>query len=456
LLDIEQNQNGGGLGPNNTNNAAFLQDNNLTAIAKTTGGPVIQTQATQNGGLTAKVNQFAHGLSNADAQQHEVQCEHATATGSLNCVTGGTVSYTRTQTQYGQVKKGPCCSSQGDNTGDVFNVTQSSTQDSDTGGQNQQNLVQGDCPTTGTCNGDETVKAQTQGGDGTTTHNEQHGTGNVQFSIECTSSTSCTTTNSFPSGHILVSVGDGLVQERDATGALVRTLDTDKGLGALTAGLAFDSAGTLYATDFSANDVSHFNGDGTLFGSFGSGYNLDPESIVFDSSDNAYVGQADGSTNMLKFSPSGTLLASYAPATEDRGTDWIDLASNGCTVYYTSESTSVKRFDVCTNTQLSDLATGLPGFAAYAVKVLPDGGALVADTDSIVRLDSAGNVVQQYGTGGNTWFSLALDPGGTAFWAGDLATGDVEKFDLSSGNVLASFNTGAASGDAAGGLAVAP
>jgi hypothetical protein len=461
LLDIKQNKNGGGLGPDNTNNAVFLQDNALTAIAKTPRGPVIQNQVTQNGGLTATVNQFAHGFSNADAHQHEVQCEHATETGDLNCVTGGTVSYDRTQTQYGQVKKGEGSSSQGDFSGDEFSVTQTSQQDSDTGGPRQQNLVQGDCSTTGTCTAHETVKAQTSGGGGTTTDNMQSGTGNVQLSIECASTTSCIKRNSFPSGHVLVSVGNGLVQEWDVSGAtptLARTLDTTKGAGVETAGLAFDSAGTLYVADFEANDVSHFNGDATLFGSFGSGYNLDPESIVFDTSGNAYVGQADGDKTVLKFSPSGAPLASFSPATEDRGTDWVELAPNQCTLYYTSEGTSVKRFDVCTNTQLSDFATALPG-TGFAVKLLSDGGALVADTDSIVRLDSGGNVVQQYGSGESqfgAWFSLALDPSGTAFWAGDVITGTVKKFDLSSGNELASFTTGASAPDAAGGLAVAP
>ncbi|MDX1670055.1 MAG: hypothetical protein R3194_11600, partial [Limnobacter sp.] len=33
-------------------------------------------------------------------------------------------------------------------------------------------------------------------------------------------------------------------------------------------------------------------------------------------------------------------------ATDDRGSDWIDLAADQCTMYYTSEGTLVKRFDV--------------------------------------------------------------------------------------------------------------
>jgi hypothetical protein len=73
-------------------------------------------------------------------------------------------------------------------------------------------------------------------------------------------------------------------------------------------------------------------------------------------------------------------------------------------------------------------------------------------------LNSSGTVVQTYGlNAGAQWFSLTLDPSGTSFWAGDLSSGEVEEFNLSSGAVLASFNTGdAGSGDAAGGLAVGP
>jgi hypothetical protein len=246
------------------------------------------------------------------------------------------------------------------------------------------------------------------------------------------------------------------VQERQPDGTLVRTLDTGKGV-CCSAGLAING-GNLYVTDFTANDVSKFGSNGTLIGSFGGGYNTDPESIVFDSSGNAYVGQADVSKEVLKFSPSGSPLGSFAPTPEDRGTDWIDLASDQCTLYYTSEGTIVKRFDVCTSTQLNDLASGLPGSAAYAVKILPDGGALVADSQSIVRLSGAGLITQDYGSSETaTWFSLALDPDGTSFWAGDLITGDVKKFDLATGTVLASFSTGSNSPDGnANGLAVAP
>jgi len=449
ILDIDQNQAAGSANATGPNTSAFTQTNTLTAIASTTPtGPVSQTQSSPNGGLLATVNQFSHGVSTSVATQTETQCEHAQTSGvvnTANCVTTAPQVNPLLQVQYGPLRKGAGPSTQGDNSGDTFTVTQSSTQKNDTG-SNQTNTVQGDCTTTGNC----TVNQSTNE-NGTTTSNTQSGP-SINATINCTSATSCTTTTGFATGDVFVSVGNGRVQERQPNGTLVRTLDT--GLGSFTTGLAING-GNLYVTDFNANDVSKFGSDGTLIGSFGSGYNSDPESIVFDSSGNAYVGQADGSKSVLMFSSSGAPLASFSPATEDRGTDWIDLAPDGCTLYYTSEGTSVKRFNVCTNVQLADFNATALAPNAFAVKLLPGGGALVADTSSIVRLDASGAIIQQYGTGGSGWFSLALDPDGTSFWAGDGVSGDVKRFDLAFGNVLASFNTGLGA-DSADGLAVAP
>ena len=440
-LDIAQNSTSG------ANTSAFNQTNTLTAIASTPIGPVSQTQSSPNGGLLATVNQFSHGVSTSVANQTETQCEHAENAGPLTCNTPNPPSYPFTQNQFGPLRKGAGPSTQGDNSGDTFTVNQSSTQNNDAGAQGQKtNTVQADCSTTGNC----TVNQSTNE-NGTTTSNTQSGP-SINATINCTSATSCTTTTGLATGDVFVSVGNGQVQERQPNGTLVRTLDT--GLGSFTTGLAING-GNLYVTDFNANDVSKFGSDGTLIGSFGSGYNSDPESIVFDSSGNAYVGQADGSKSVLMFSSSGAPLTSFSPATEDRGTDWIDLAPDGCTLYYTSEGTSVKRFNVCTNVQLADFNATALAPNAFAVKLLPGGGALVADTSSIVRLDASGAMIQQYGTGGSGWFSLALDPDGTSFWAGDGVSGDVKRFDLAFGNVLASFNTGLGA-DSADGLAVAP
>jgi hypothetical protein len=188
-LDIEQNKNGGGLGQNNTNDAVFFQDNALTAIAKTPSASVFQTQGTVNGGLLADVNQFAHGHSNADAHQSEIQCEHATGNGALTCTTGGTVQYN--QTQHGPLRKSPGDSSQTGNedcspTCDSFTVTQGSTQDNDTHG-GQTNVVEGGFSTDGSGTVNQTTTVN-----GDTTQATQSGQ-NVDSSINCSGS-SCTAT----------------------------------------------------------------------------------------------------------------------------------------------------------------------------------------------------------------------------------------------------------------------
>jgi hypothetical protein len=474
-LDIEQNQSAGFLndaGTSGANTAPFTQTSTLTSIAATPAGPVTQTQSSPSGGILAKVNQFSHGLSTANATQTETQCEDAEVPGGpLTCpdTPEGTPSYSLTQTQFGpigtvgarshkatrslaKVGKGACppdCSTQADNPNDTFTINQSSTQKNDTG-QNQSNNVQAECVTAGNCIVDQAVTQQD-----TTTTNHQAGA-SVDTTVNCPSGDSCTTSTStkFRSGDVFVSFSDGKVREYAPDGTLVRTLDT--GSPFFVTGGAFASDGTFYVTEFGSEAVAKFAPSGALLGTFGSGYNLSPESIVFDTSGNAYVGQADGTKQVLKFDSAGNSLGSFAPTPEDRGTDWIDLAADQCTLYYTSEGTSIKRFDVCTNTQLADFATNLTGATAFALRLLPDGTVLVADSNFILHLNTAGQVVQTYSApGGGFWFGVSLDPNGTSFWAENTGTSQVVKFNIATAAVEASFNTGTAAGTL-GGVTVAP
>jgi Bacterial Ig-like domain (group 1) len=247
-------------------------------------------------------------------------------------------------------------------------------------------------------------------------------------------------------GDVFVATSQGgTVQWRHPDGTSHATLATLP--SAVTTGMAFDKSGNLYVTGFDGNQVSKLNNMGVLAGPFGSGYNANPESILFDDSGNAFVGQADGTRDILKFSSAGSPLASYNAATSARGSDWIDLAADQCTMFYTSEGTEVKRFDVCANTQRPDFAPpGTLHGASYALRLLlpaQGGGLLVADTQDIHRLDGGGNVVKTYDAlGQNCWFALNLDPDSTSFWSADFCTSNVYKFDMNSGAVLLSFNTG--------------
>jgi len=254
----------------------------------------------------------------------------------------------------------------------------------------------------------------------------------------------------FQVGDVFVGVSDGKVQHRSPTGTLLNTLDTLQ--GSFTTGMAFDSIGNLYVTNFHAGNVRKFDNRGILWkdengieiGTFGRDYSGSPESILFDGNGNAYVGAILGDNDIRKFDARGNPLGRFDVAIERVGSDWIELAADQCTIFYTSEGRFVKRFDVCSNRQLTDFnAQPLPGPNAFALRILPSQGLLVADRDRIVRLDSGGNVVQEYDAGGqDCWFALNLDPDRTSFWSADFCTSTVFKFDIETGQqVLPPFNT---------------
>lgn len=167
-------------------------------------------------------------------------------------------------------------------------------------------------------------------------------------------------------GDVFVGVGGGKINHYDSSGNLKDTLDTSAGCNE-DLGMAFDPTGNLYATAsfgscFPGGHVVKFDNMGNLLGPFGSGYSDSTESIVIDSSNNVYVGQPDGTKALKKFDSAGNFLQDYFPAVENRGTDWNDLAADQCTMFYTSEGSSVKRFNTCTNTQEPDFAAqSLPG-----------------------------------------------------------------------------------------------
>jgi len=248
----------------------------------------------------------------------------------------------------------------------------------------------------------------------------------------------------FGTADVLVSDGSsGQVLEFSQSGTAVRQLPSGE---SDVSGSAFDGAGNFYATNFSANKVTKFDTGGAKVGAFGSGYDAHPESIVFNSAGDAFVGEADGTHTVLEFDPAGKMIGSFTPEVDNRGTDWIELAADQCTMLYTSEGTKVKSFNVCTNHQNADLATGLPGSAAYELRIRPNGEILVADGDSVIRLSSTGSMLQKYSVSGTSGslFALNLDPDGTSVWTADLTVGGkVAKIDLSSGNVIHQWSAGA-------------
>src|SRR5207248_445103 len=117
-----------------------------------------------------------------------------------------------------------------------------------------------------------------------------------------------------PRSALLQSAG-AWIRVRPAYGTLLDTLDTTTGAN-FTTGMCFDASGKLYVTTFNANTTSVFDSGGNLVAAnFGSGYNADDESCTTDQAGHIFVGQADGSRNILEFDSTGNLVNTFAPTT---------------------------------------------------------------------------------------------------------------------------------------------
>lgn len=221
-------------------------------------------------------------------------------------------------------------------------------------------------------------------------------------------------------------------------------------------GMGFDAAGNLYVTHYCAdasvcrtgNTVEKFNTNGISIGSFGSGYNCNPESIVFDAAGRAYVGQSDCTGDVLWFDAFGVLQKAFDVVPDARGATRIDLAADGCTLFYTSQGPNVKRFNVCSNQQLQNFNTDpVPGRFTYGLRILPDGGVLAASNSVIARLGGDGRLLQTYDVLGEPDLWLGLDEvGDGTFWASNYGSSNIYRFDLATGRVLASFSAGTPAG----------
>lgn len=179
LLDIEQNLSDGYFGTaTGLNTAGFSQINSLTALATSPNGPVHQwqSQPEPDGGVDAIVNQDSRAKSFASAFQKETQCARAVTSGTPSCNVQNTLPVGWTQTQYGPVRKGGCCSSRDGSAGRHFMLRKGSSPSSQTGNNSdefiihqeshqdvdaapaghpeqvtQANFVQGECSTPGNC-----------------------------------------------------------------------------------------------------------------------------------------------------------------------------------------------------------------------------------------------------------------------------------------------------------------
>jgi hypothetical protein len=205
-------------------------------------------------------------------------------------------------------------------------------------------------------------------------------------------------------GDLFLGLGNGQYEVRENDGTFKEIISTN--LGSQATGCAFNIDSTkLYTTSFSAGKVVVFDADDphpVLAPTIDTSLDGDalPESIVFDSSGNFYVGHAGGTKDIRKYDSDGNFLQSFNVQVGPRGSDWIELASDQRTMYYTSEGRTIFKYDVVSDTQLGIFATAPGSGNLYALRLLPPGnglgGLLVADSNDIKRFDGSGAVVQTY------------------------------------------------------------
>jgi hypothetical protein len=255
------------------------------------------------------------------------------------------------------------------------------------------------------------------------------------------------------------------VRRYTSTGTFIDIWNTLQGTGGNrpNTGLCFAPNGDVLSTRFGFTSPILFSRHGAVRNSaFGSSPGLffnSHESCVIDQAGNVYVGQAgfdgaqtDAQVPVLKFNRSGVLLDSFVVPTGERGTDWIDLADDQCTLYYTSEDTTVRRYDLCTRTALPPLLTVIPLASdepCYALRLRPNRELMLACAQGVRRIGPQGLELQTYTRQsiGETeavvgLFALNLDPDGTSFWTAGGVSGNVYRVDIASGAVLTSFNSG--------------
>ena len=259
----------------------------------------------------------------------------------------------------------------------------------------------------------------------------------------------------FNVGDVFAGVGRGKFNHFSPTGVLLETLSDGQVVGSgedATTGMCFDPAGNMYGTNLDANSMSKFSNNGTLLAATFGSFNFGPESCLIINGTTMFTSETSGTGDILKLNLSGTQLANYNTARSD----WIDLAANQCTMFYSDEGPSIHRFDVCTNTALSDFTNVGPAF--YALRILPNGDVLAAAGPSVKRFNSAGTLISSYTAAGESvFFALNLDPDGTHFWSGGIGTGIIYKFNLTPvGPPVLSFSSqiATAGGTILAGLAV--
>ena len=124
-------------------------------------------------------------------------------------------------------------------------------------------------------------------------------------------------------------------------------------------GCWFDSQFNVYLTDVENTKVVKYN----LANSHSASPFANPTTLLGDGHSNSivmavngdvYVGHQAGTPyKLVRYRSDGTLPVGYSPSVENGGVDWMDLATDQKTLFYTSRGRDIRTFDVFSGTQIT-------------------------------------------------------------------------------------------------------
>src|SRR6516225_2251165 len=261
-------------------------------------------------------------------------------------------------------------------------------------------------------------------------------------------------------GEIFVAIGGGQYQVWDFSNT--PTVETITNGAGSNAGCAFDSMYHPFTTGVTANNVFRDMIDdpqNVLQAISVPANGGAPTSIAFDGAGNFYAGQAGGNGLIAEYSPGPSGTFSFVQTlpvntkTLKGGSAWMDLSTDGNTIYFTNGTNTISRFAVSSST-IRKFAS-ISNATLYALRVLPSatqtatGGLLLvaavfSGSSQIYLLDGKGNTVapSPYSVAGaNNLQVLTLDPDGKHFWVGSPTSNNFFEIDFATGTPSVAHNT---------------
>ena len=196
------------------------------------------------------------------------------------------------------------------------------------------------------------------------------------------------------------------------------------------------------------------------------------QSVAFDGGANLYIGYSGLQSGqgviehwVKDLTPSSPTYGLYhlfgnpinVPVDNTHGPGWIDLDSDGVTLYYTSQGSTIRTYNTATNTA-GTFVTLSGGTTLFALRIIPGSGpkqVLVAAQSNALLVNSAGVVTKTTFSGEKNLQALSLDSNNSNHaWVGDATSNDFTLFDYTTKSKIAAFNTGTGSAGPLGGVCV--